>query len=133
MDYHAIENTYLSTFQTLGGLGLILGTFGIGILLLRNVLERSGELATLSACGFRRARLAALLLYENGFLLLAGLAIGITAALIAVAPRLLDPSPFPWASLGFSLSLVLAAGLLASLIAVRIALRRPLLGTLKSE
>lgn len=131
--YHAIENTYLSTFQTLGGLGLILGTFGLGILLLRNVLERSGELATLSACGFRRARLAALLLYENGFLLLAGLAIGITAALIAVAPRLLDPSPFPWASLGFSLCLVLAAGLLASLIAVRIALRRPLLGTLKSE
>jgi len=131
--YHAIENTYLSTFQTLGGLGLILGTFGLGILLLRNVLERSGELATLSACGFRRARLAALLLYENGFLLLAGLAIGITAALIAVAPRLLDPSPFPWASLGFSLFLVLAAGLLASLIAVRIALRRPLLGTLKSE
>ena len=131
--YHAIENTYLSTFQTLGGLGLLLGTLGLGILLLRNVLERSGELATLSACGFRRTRLAALLLYENGFLLLVGLLIGIAAALIAVAPRLVDPSPFPWASLASSLALVIAVGLLTSFFAARIALRRPLLETLKSD
>src|SRR5690606_34070164 len=26
----AVQNTYLSTFQTLGGLGLLLGTFGLG-------------------------------------------------------------------------------------------------------
>ena len=131
--YRAIENTYLSTFQTLGGLGLLLGTLGLGILLLRNVLERSGELATLTACGFRRTHLSALLLYENGFLLLMGLVIGSIAALIAVAPRLFDPSPFPWVSLSTSLSLVLATGLIASLLAVRLALRRPLLGMLKAD
>ena len=131
--YRAIENTYLSTFQTLGGLGLLLGTLGLGILLMRNVLERSGELATLSACGFRRAQLAGMLLYENGFLLLTGLLIGSAAALVAVAPRLFDPSPFPWASLSAALGLVLITGLLASFIAVRLALRRPLLGTLKGD
>jgi hypothetical protein len=131
--YHAVENTYLSTFQTLGGLGLLLGTFGLGILLLRSVLERSGELATLSACGYRRARLGALLLCENGFLLLVGLGIGSAAALVAVAPRLLATSPFPWTWLATSLGLVLFVGLLASFAAVRLALRPPLLAALKAE
>ena len=131
--YRAIENTYLSTFQTLGLLGLLLGTLGLGILILRNVLERCGELATLSACGFSHARLRAMLLYEHGFLLLAGQAIGSVAALIAVAPRLFDPTPLPWAALGLSLGLVLAAGLLACAVAAHLALRRPLLAALKAE
>ncbi len=131
--YRAVENTYLATFQTLGLLGLLLGTLGLGILILRNVLERSGELAALSACGFRRARLGAMLLYEHGFLLLAGEGIGSVAALIAVAPRLFDPAPLPWASLGTSLGLVFAAGLLACAAAAHLALRRSLLAALKAE
>ena len=64
--YRAVENTYLSTFQILGGLGLLLGTLGLGIVLLRNVIERSGELATLRAFGFRRTTLSLMLLSENG-------------------------------------------------------------------
>ena len=131
--YRAVENTYLATFQTLGLLGLLLGTLGLGILILRNVLERSGELAALSACGFRRARLGTMLLYEHGFLLLAGEGIGSVAALIAVAPRLFDPTPLPWTSLGISLGLVFAAGLLACAAASHSALRRPLLAALKAE
>ena len=131
--YRAVENTYLATFQTLGLLGLLLGTLGLGILILRNVLERSGELAALSACGFRRARLGAMLLYEHGFILLAGEGIGSVAALIAVAPRLFDPTPLPWVSLGISLGLVFAAGLLACAVAAHLALRRPLLAALKAE
>src|SRR5262249_31562928 len=38
--FHRVENTYLSTFQTLGGLGLLVGTIGLAAVLLRNVLER---------------------------------------------------------------------------------------------
>ena len=53
--FHRVENTYLSTFQTLGGLGLLLGTFGLATVFLRNVLERKKELALLGAVGFRRA------------------------------------------------------------------------------
>ena len=131
--YRAVENTYLATFQTLGLLGLLLGTLGLGILILRNVLERSGELAALSACGFRRARLGTMLLYEHGFLLLAGEGIGSVAALIAVAPRLFAPTPLPWVSLIISLGLVFAAGLLACAVASHLALRRPLLAALKAE
>jgi hypothetical protein len=51
--YHRVENTYLSTFQSLGILGLALGTMGLAAVVLRNVLERRRELALLRAVGFR--------------------------------------------------------------------------------
>jgi hypothetical protein len=47
--FHKVENTYLSTFQALGGLGLLLGTIGLATVLLRNLLERRRELALLRA------------------------------------------------------------------------------------
>src|SRR4029078_9338483 len=75
-EFLAVQNTYLSTFQSLGGLGLLLGTFGLATVQLRNVLERRGELALLRATGFRRRRLAQLVMIENGLLLLGGLAVG---------------------------------------------------------
>ena len=56
----------LGTFQVLGGLGLLLGSVGLGVVVLRNVLERRGELAVLLAVGFRKRTLQRLLLIENG-------------------------------------------------------------------
>ena len=53
--FHRVENTYLSTFQALGGLGLLLGTVGLATVLLRNVLERRRELALFGAVGYRSA------------------------------------------------------------------------------
>ncbi|MFQ5865835.1 MAG: FtsX-like permease family protein [bacterium] len=133
-NYQAVENTYLSTFQTLGGLGLLLGTLGLGIILIRNVIERRGELATLRAFGFRRVTLAWLVLAENGFLLLLGILIGTISALIAVAPHLISGSAqVPWISLSMTLVLVLVVGMLASAGAVSAALRIPLLPALKAE
>ncbi len=72
-NYRAVENTYLSTFQTLGGLGLLLGTLGLGVLLLRNTIERRGELAMLRAMGFRQSTLSRMVLVENAFLLAVGI------------------------------------------------------------
>lgn len=132
--FQTVENTYLATFQTLGGLGLLLGTLGLGIVLLRNVIERRGELAILRAFGFRRALLSRMLLAENGFLMLAGLGIGSLSALIAVAPHLIAHGALvPWASLALTLALIYATGLIASAIAVSFALRTPLLPALKQE
>ncbi len=130
--YQVVEHTYLATFQLLGALGLLLGTVGLGVVLLRNVLERQGELATLRAIGFRRARIAALVVAENAFLLVTGVGLGAAAALVAVAPKLalID---VPWGSLVLLLAIVLATGMAASLAAVRGALRTPLLATLKAE
>jgi ABC-type antimicrobial peptide transport system permease subunit len=133
-NYGAVENTYLSVFQTLGGLGLLLGTLGLGIILIRNVIERRGELATLRTFGFRRSTLAAMLVTENGFLIFCGILIGSFSALVAVMPHLLGGhSQAPWLSLALTLMLVLMVGLLASWVAVSLALRIPLLPALKAE
>ena len=50
--YLDVENTYLATFQALGGLGLLLGTLGLAVVLVRSVDERRGELALLRAPRF---------------------------------------------------------------------------------
>lgn len=130
----AVQNTYLSTFQSLGGLGLVLGTIGLAVVQLRNVLERRGELALLRATGFRRGMLARLILLENALLLLTGLGCGVLAAILAILPHLLRRAasiPLGW--LGATLGLVLVVGLLASLAAVRAAAGTPLLSALKDE
>lgn len=129
-----VQNTYLSTFQSLGGLGLLLGTLGLVVVELRNVLERRGELALLRAVGFRTGTLAWLVLTENAVLLVGGLAIGLISALVAVAPHLVDQSAaIPWLSLLGTLGLVLVVGLSAGWLAVRASLAAPLLPALRGE
>jgi putative ABC transport system permease protein len=129
--YHAVEDTYLSTFQALGGFGLLLGTLGLGVALLRSLIERRGELATLRAFGFRRSRIAGMVVAENGFLLLLGVAVGTVSGLLAVAPRL--TGHLPWAPLLGTILAVLAVGLVSCAAAVRSALKAPLLPVLKEE
>jgi ABC-type lipoprotein release transport system permease subunit len=132
--YLAVENTYLATFQALGGLGLILGAAGLAIVLLRGVWERRGELALLRALGFRPARLAWLVLAENLALLLLGLAAGTVAALLSVAPHLAGVgAPELWLRIGVLLLLVLASGLVAGGLAVFTTVRAPLLTALRRE
>jgi hypothetical protein len=132
--YQAVEDTYLQTFGALGGLGLLLGTLGLGIALLRGVIERRGELAALRAFGFRRRRIAWMVTAENGFLLLLGVVLGTAAGLLAVAPRLAEGGGgIPWTPLLGTLFAVLILGFASSLAAVWSALRVPLLPVLKEE
>ena len=130
----AVQNTYLSAFQSLGAVGLLLGTVGLAAVQLRNVLERRGELALLRAAGFRRRDIARLVVLENVVLLVAGLAVGTLAAVVAVLPQLLGRgASVPWASLCGTLAVVMIAGLLANLIAVQALARAPLLAALREE
>ena len=132
--YNAVQNTYLSTFQVLGGLGLLLGSAGLGVVVLRNVQNRRGELALLLAVGFRRRALHWLVLSEHGALLGLGLGVGLAAAAIAVLPALMSPgSQIPYASLALTLSAVLLNGLLWTWLATRFALRGRLLDALRNE
>src|SRR5207253_6518351 len=85
-DFNAVQNTYLGTFQILGGLGLLLGSAGLGVVVLRNVMERRGELSLLLAVGFQRRSLQRLVMGEHGALLGLGLGIGVLAAAVAVLP-----------------------------------------------
>ena len=132
--FHRVENTYLSTFQTLGGLGLVLGTFGLAAVLLRNVLERRRELALLRAVGYGSRDFTLMVLAENAVLLFWGLACGTLSALVAIAPALTSRGgAFSLVSLSWLLLAVLASGIVASLLAVAASVRTPLLESLRAE
>jgi putative ABC transport system permease protein len=132
--FNAVQNTYLSTFEILGGLGLLLGSAGLGVVVLRNVQERRGELALILAVGWRRGALQRLVLIEHGALLGLGLAVGLAAAAIAVLPALLSSgSQIPYATLTLTLAAVLANGLVWTWLATRFALRGRLLDALRNE
>ena len=133
-DLLAVQNTYLSTFQSLGALGLLLGTFGLVTVELRNVLERRGELALLRAVGFTQQRLGRLVMLENAALLLGGVAVGAIAALVAVAPHLIGRSgAVPIGELTIMFAIIMTVGLLAGMIAVWATLRAPLIGALRGD
>ncbi|HSE31367.1 MAG TPA: ABC transporter permease [Pyrinomonadaceae bacterium] len=132
--FHRVENTYLSTFQMLGGLGLILGTIGLAAVLLRNVLERRRELALMRAVGYDSRDFTVMILSENTLLLVAGVATGTICALLAILPIVLArPGQFAQISLGLLLLAVLISGLLASIAATWVAIRTPLLQALRAE
>ncbi len=132
--FHQVENTFLSTFQALGALGLLLGTVGLAAVLLRNVLERRRELALLRATGYQPQHLAWLVLAENVLLLGCGLLTGVVCALVAIAPAFVARGGHvSVVSLSLLLLGVLVTGLAASWLAVRTVLRAPLLAALRSE
>jgi hypothetical protein len=134
-EFHRVENTYLSTFQTLGGLGLLLGTIGLAAVLLRNVLERRREIAMLRAVGYGPTHLFTLVVSESALLLIVGLAVGTVCALIAIAPAAAERgAALPLrAGAGLMLFGVFGTGIVASVVAARAALRGRLLDALRSE
>ncbi|MCS6777778.1 MAG: FtsX-like permease family protein [Chloroherpetonaceae bacterium] len=132
--FNTVEHTYLSIFAALGGLGLLLGSVGLGIVVLRNVLERRSELAVLRAIGFRQEGLRRLLFTEHVLLLALGLLSGVVAAVLAVLPALRTPgAEVPVASLSLTLLAVLVSGLLWTLGATAVALRGSLLDALRND
>ena len=133
-NYARVQNTYLSTFETLGGLGLLLGTFGTVAVLLRSVVERRGELAMMLALGFRKRTIFATIVFENALLLLLGVAIGTATALVAVAPHLLSAvADVRWGSLAATLAACVVVGLAACAVAAHAATRGSLLDALRAE
>jgi hypothetical protein len=132
--YHRVENTYIATFQTLGGLGLLLGTVGLAAVLVRNAFERRRELALLQAVGYRGRDLRRLVLSENALLLGAGLAAGVLPALLAILPALRERGGgAPLAVMASLVAALAVIGLAVSAAAAAAIRRLPLLASLRSE
>ena len=133
-EFYAVESTYLNMFLVLGGLGLILGSAGMGVVVLRNIMERKGELALLRAVGYSPARVRRVVFAEHWLLLAAGLAVGILSSLAAMWPALAAPG----VKIPLGAMALIAGGLAAFNLAwiyfcVRLALRAPLLPALRNE
>jgi ABC-type antimicrobial peptide transport system permease subunit len=132
--FSAVENTYLSIFQLLGGFGLILGSVGLGLIVVRNVLDRRGELGMLRAVGFSRAALKQTVFYEHTGLMLAGLVCGVVAALVAVSPALKSPrAEAPYLSLTLTIAAIGISGIVWIRIASAFSLSGRLLDALRNE
>lgn len=133
-EFLAVQNTYLSTFQMLGALGLLLGTVGLAVVQLRSVLERRAELALMQAAGFRPSRLEHMVIAENGVLLVGGLLVGIAAAVVALVPQWAPHGvSVPWLALFALLGTIALVGLAAGWLATRSALDAPLVAALRGD
>ena len=86
--FHEVENTYIAIFNVLGGLGIILGSVGVGIVTARNLVERKAEFETLKMLGISKIRRSKIVKNEVKSMVAWGLGIGLVSALIAVIPVL---------------------------------------------
>ena len=133
-DLQRVENTYLSIFQGLGGLGLLLGTAGLAVVIARNVMERAREFALLEAVGYRLGLLRKMVFSEHLMLGLWGLTVGVVSAGVGIAPALFGkagrmPGPgFLW----FFLALLMLS-LFWTWLSVRLTLRPGRLDELRNE
>jgi putative ABC transport system permease protein len=122
-DLFARQQAWLESFRkfarALAFLALAIATLGVSNTLSMNVAERTGELGLLRALGWRRARIARLVLAEGLLLALGGAALGFPAA--AATLHFLArwdylgvmPGQLPVATVLEGLGTVLVAGLLA--------------------
>lgn len=86
--FYSVTNTYLSIFLALGAFALLLGTFGLAVVVARTLIERRRETALLLALGFTPAKISQIVFWEYAALLIAGILIGTFSAMIAVFPAL---------------------------------------------
>ncbi len=91
-EFNSVTNAYLSIFMVMGALGLLLGTFGLVVVLSRSILERRQEIALLKAVGYSRRKIRKLVTREYMILLLAGITTGFAAAIIATLPSIASAS-----------------------------------------
>ncbi|MBL9178919.1 MAG: ABC transporter permease [Verrucomicrobiaceae bacterium] len=130
----SVQNTYIGIFTVLGGLGVLLGTAGIGVLIARHVLERRGELGLMQALGFRAGALRLLILGEHGALLVLGMMLGVVTAGLAVIPQLISSGGgLPVAFLGRLIAGIFVSGLAVCALAVTAAVRGTLTDSIRRE
>jgi len=132
--FGAVQNTYLSIFLMLGSLGLLIGTFGLGAVVLRTLLESRWELALLQAVGYTRKRVGWIIYSEQLLNLLPGLFIGSLAAIISILPVLTHAD----AGQALTFVLILAGVMLVNgsfwiALALRSSFKRDITAPLQSE
>lgn len=133
-EFNSVENTYLTVFMVLGGLGVVIGTFGLGVVLLRNTLERRSEIALMKAIGYRKNQIFRLIFVENLFLLITGLILGIVSAFIGILPSILSPAyTMPVAFISILVLVIFISGLVWIYSPTRNALKGNIIRGLREE
>jgi putative ABC transport system permease protein len=131
--FFQVTNTYLDVFTILGVFGIVLGTSGLGFVLLRNFNRRKNEFALMLAAGYSLKKIRVIVFRDNIIILVWGLATGIFSALSATLPSLNSGNKMPWASLAFLIIALIISGTTALLLAINSISNRSLVTYLRVE
>jgi putative ABC transport system permease protein len=133
-EFYAVENTYLLIFLLLGGLGVLISTFGMSITVIRSVLSNRWELGLLQAIGFRKKTITGIIGAEHFANLLAGVLIGGISAFLATWPLLKENNnQYPLDLIGLILVSIILNGMLWIWIGVKISLKDDLISVISRE
>ncbi len=134
MQFNAVQNTYLSIFELLSGLGIIIGTAGLALVVLKNVLDRRAELAMLRAVGLEKSKLKMMILYEHTALMFFAVMAGLFTALVAVANVISSSAAqMPLLKIIIMLAAVITSAVLWIWLAAVLGMAGPLINALKAE
>jgi putative ABC transport system permease protein len=89
-ELYGVENTYMSLFALLGGLGMIMGNFVLALTVLRDSQSRRREYAIMSALGFSKGQLLSQIVQSYSLAACAGLLTGSISAIFAVWPKIMS-------------------------------------------
>jgi putative ABC transport system permease protein len=106
-EFNSVTDSYLTIFLMLGGLGLLIGLFGMMLIIRRGLLNRAGEVSTLSAIGFDKTLIVKQLFRESLTVPLYAIAAGTVSALVAVASAIPAVSPLTWITMSAILLLLI--------------------------
>lgn len=124
--FNSVQNTYISIFHVLGGLGLILGSAGLGIVTARNLAERHNEFAVLNIIGVAHRVIRRIIFKEVRSFIGWALAVGLAASCIAILPVFSGAPPVETLyGLGAMVVLIGANSLFWAFIGYLVAYRRP--------
>lgn len=116
----AVQNTFLSAFQALGTLGLLLGTAGVAAVQVQGVLERVGTFGLLAALGFPLRRVRAIVVAETLLMVGSGLLAGALAGAATLPAHVAGGrATLPLAWILLSASATLGVALVAAVLATR--------------
>ncbi len=120
----------MQVIQAFLALGLAVGISGLGVLAVRNVVERRATIGTLRALGFRKNMILKASLIELSFVAVLGILLGLVLGIALTYNLFLTLSFFgegefviPWANLALIMGLAFVASLLATLSPARRASR----------
>ncbi len=132
--FNQVENTYLTIFLLLGGFALIMGTFGLGIVIIRNIIDRVQEIGILEAIGFQKKDILKLITLEHGVLLVIGTVFGTIAAFLAITPSLISEFiSASWKTAIIIVGVILLNGFFWIILITRRILRQELFHNLRTE
>jgi ABC-type antimicrobial peptide transport system permease subunit len=131
--FFEVTNTYLSVFTILGSFGILIGTLGLGFILIRNYNQRKRDFGLMLASGFPLRKIRKSILSEQIFILFSGLFTGVFSAIPATLPSIRSGAEVPWIFLFIMILSVLITGLIVLSLSVRTIKNTALISTLRKE